>query len=122
MDIATQFNIYNYRSYPLAVLDTTADLFLPDDNLVYLVRSIRVTNYSEAAETVTAAFYSGELDQEFFICSGESVDSSEGKELLAASPIVIRGDHGDRLRMIAGSAGSIHAVATAMILGRQTGL
>lgn len=121
MDIATQFNTYNYRTFPHAVLTTTADVFVPEQDLVYLVRSVKVSNYSAGPESVTLKFYSGELNQEFFLYQGGTISAGEGASLLPDA-IVIRGDHGDRLRAYAGTAGSIHLLANAMILGRQSGL
>ena len=121
-DIATQFNAYNFRTYPHRVQTVSTDIFTPNIDLVYLVRAIRVTNFSANADEITLIFYDGQTDTEFFAYEGKNILAHEERDLLLESPIVLRGDQGDRLRAFSAGADKLDLLATAMILGRQSGL
>lgn len=121
-DTLATFNAYNYRTFALAPTTVKSEVFTPDSDKVYLVKSVVVSNYSGGAETVTLHFYSGSDTTEYNIANAVSLASGESLSVLPTGGVVIRGDLGDELRITASTDTTLHAAAVTMIMGRESGI
>lgn len=120
-DILATFNAYNYRTFAMAATTTKSEIFTPDSDKVYLVKSLVVSNYSAGTETATVYFYSGSDTTEYIIANDVSLSSGESLAVLPTGGVVIRGDLGDELRITASTDATLHAAAVTMIMGRDSG-
>ena len=117
----TQFNAYNFYTAPYAVTDTLASAFTPDAGDIYLIKGIRLTNYSVSTVTVDIKFYSGADTTDYWVLKGLSLTAGASSDVLTSVPIIVSGVDGDRLKMNASANTSVHAAITAMEMGKTTG-
>lgn len=118
----TQFNAHNFSSKVYAVTDTSAAMFTPDTNEIYIVKGLRFTNYDSSSRTVNVKFYSGADTTDYWVLKDHTLAAGTSYDVIVNTPLTISGVAGDRLKVHASASSAVHAVATMMELGRQTGL
>lgn len=121
MSLLTQYNTYTFETFGHRGTTSETAVFSPDDNVRYIVKSIRATHLTGGNVILTTTFYSGADDASYVISTAE-LGNSESLEIIPSSPIVISGDLGDELRAETDTADGVDVVVTVMALGRQTGL
>ena len=115
------FNSHAFATVGYAVTGSLASSFTLDEDEIYLVKSIRLTNYSAAGTTVDIKFYDGGTSTEFWVSKSIPVNTGCSIVPFSDSPLVLSGFDGDELRMLAADASAVEAVITYMEMGREAG-
>lgn len=118
----TQFNAHNFSSKAYVATNTAAAMFTPDTNEIYIVKGLRLTNYSVGSVTANVKFYSGADTTDYWVLKDHTLAAGASYDVIVNTPLTISGVDGDRLKVHASTGSAVHAVATMMELGRQTGL
>ena len=116
------FNSHAFETVGYAVTASSAKAFTLETDALYLIKSIRLTNYSAAGTTVNIKFYDGGTTTEFWVSKGVPVNVGCSVTPISNTPLVLSGFDGDELRLEAADASAVEAVITYMELGRESGL
>jgi hypothetical protein len=117
----TQFNAYNFHTTPYDLTTALTASFTPDADDIYLIKGVRLTNYSTGTVTVDIKFYSGADTTDYWVLKALSMTAGASSDVFTDNPMIISGISGDRLKMNASSNTAVHATITAMELGKHTG-
>jgi len=121
MGSVTQVNAYSFDTKLYDITTSLASMFTPVSGDRYIIKGLRLTNYSGGAVTVSVKLYSGADTTDYWVLKDHSVSAGASYEVLSDTPLVICECRGDLLKLQASANTSVHAVATFMELGRQTG-